>query len=285
MITKDFLEKYPLLKKYPVTFEKVHVSQYGERGTLRKLPKPPIKMYCKLCNDIQTFNMENDFYHFSMEPHNRTISPLGTVLELRYLCESCHQYRHTFFVAFGTDKKPKEDANTFSGWIRKIGQAPPWEIEMQKPLEKALGDNADLYKKGLVCESQGYGIGAYAYFRRITEKVIDELLNSIITLIDEDEKPQYEEALAKVKATRITEDKIKLVQDLLPQSLQPDGYNPLKALYSALSDGLHNKSDDDCMELADTIKAVLIYLLEEIQSRNEKSKVFSEKMKALLAKK
>ena len=106
-----------------------------------------------------------------------------------------------------------------------------------------------------------------------------------INRIDEGDRKEYAEALEKVKKAKVTEDKIELVQDLLPASLKPDGINPLKSLHSALSDGLHNKTDDECLELADSIKTILTFLLEEIRSRNEKSKTFTEKMKKLLGQK
>lgn len=284
MITKQFLETYPLLRKYSVVFDKLSHSQWGTKGAMSNLSKPALNLFCKNCQGLQTFNMENDFEHFSVDSPIRH-SPVNKIFEMRYLCASCGQYRYTFYVEFGIDKTPKEDARTFSGWIRKIGQLPPWEIDIDRNLERALGDDKELYKKGLVCESQSYGIGSYAYFRRITENIIDELLNSISDLIDEKDKKQYEQALEKVKKTRVTEEKIELVQDLLPLSLQPNGLNPLKSLHSALSDGIHNKTDEECLELADTIKIVLTYLLEEIKNRRNRAKQFSEKMKKLLKQK
>lgn len=290
MITKQFLETYPLLRKLPVTFERVYHTQYGgmKGSYIGNLPKPALNLYCKICGSPQTFNMENDFEHFSLKTNMplQSYTPVGKILEMRYLCAGCKEYRYIFYVEFGIDKTPKEDAQTFSGWIRKIGQLPPWEIDIDKNLEKALGDDSALYKKGLICESQGYGIGSYAYFRRITENIIDELLNSISDLIDKgDDKEKYKQALEKVKKTRVTEEKIELVQDLLPSSLQPNGLNPLKLLHSTLSAGIHNKTDEKCLELAETIKEVLIYLLEEIKNRKNRTKEFTERMKKLLKEK
>ncbi|KKQ95555.1 MAG: hypothetical protein UV74_C0001G0057 [Candidatus Woesebacteria bacterium GW2011_GWB1_43_14] len=284
MITKQFLETYPLLRKYPITFDKLSHSQWGTKGAICNLPKPALNLFCKKCQSMQTFNMENDFEHFAVDSPVRH-SPVGKIFEVRYLCAGCGQYRHTFYIEFGVDRAPKGDARTFSGWIRKIGQLPPWEIDIDKNIEKALGDDSVLYKKGLICESQSYGIGSYAYFRRITENIIDELLNSISDLIDEGDKEKYEQALEKVKKTRVTEEKIELVQDLLPLSLQPNGLNPLKSLHSALSAGIHNKTDEECLELAETIKEVLIYLLEEIKNRKNRAKEFTERMKRLLKQK
>ena len=63
--------------------------------------------------------------------------------------------------------------------MKKVGQSPAWDIVMDKELESLLGDHAYFYKSGLICESQRYGIGAFAYYRRIVEEVIDELLVSV----------------------------------------------------------------------------------------------------------
>lgn len=284
MITKQFLETYPLLRKYPVTFDKLSYSQWGTKGAICNLPKPALNLFCKKCQSMQTFNMENDYEHFTVQSVNRE-SPVGKIFEMRYLCASCNDFRYIFYIEFCIDKEPDEDSRNFPGWVRKIGQFPPWEIDIDKNLEKDLGKDAGLYKKGLICESQSYGIGSYSYFRRVTSNIIDELLNSISDLIDEKVKKQYEQALEKVKKTRVTEEKIELVQDLLPLSLQPNGVNPLKSLHSALSDGIHNKSDEECLELADTIKTVLTYLLEEIKNRGDRAKQFSDKMKKLLEQK
>ncbi len=40
-----------------------------------------------------------------------------------------------------------------------------------------LGEHLKDYRKGLICENHSYGVGAYSYYRRIIENVIDDLLN------------------------------------------------------------------------------------------------------------
>ena len=86
---------------------------------------------------------------------------------------------------------------------------------MDNELEKLLDKHAHIYRKGLISESQGYGIVAFAYYRRITEEIIDDLIDSIYDLIEEEQKGEYKTALEKTKNTRITQDKINIVKDLL----------------------------------------------------------------------
>jgi len=168
--------------------------------------------------------------------------------------------------------------------MKKVGQYPAWSIEPDKRLKKLLGEHGDYYKNGLTCESQSYGIGAYAYFRRITEDVIDNLLESITGLIEPSEKKKYEEALKKTKKTKVAEEKIDLVKDLLPASLRPGNINPLKTLYSALSLGLHEQTDEECMKQAEIIRRALVYLVNQIMRTKEDKKIFTEGMKKLLGK-
>jgi len=281
MITKQFLETYPLYRK--MEFE---IPYY--QTTVNDLQTPAINMACKKCKSMQTFNIANEIWELRAhnEPAARRTDIWNIPIRLVYRCSACDSYSYYFFIQFvPKDQFKVEDTTFYKAFVRKIGQIPSWKIDVDKNIEKALGGEAELYNKGLTNESQGYGIGAYAYFRRITEIVIDQLLRSISDLIDEKDKEEYGKALEEVKKTRVTEEKIELVQDLLPSSLKPDGYNPLKALHAALSDGIHNKTDEECLELADTIRTVLVYLLEEIRSHGERSKHFSERMKKLLKEK
>ena len=167
----------------------------------------------------------------------------------------------------------------------KIGQYPAWEIAGEPNLEKLLGVNAGYYKKGLICESQGYGIGAYAYYRRIVEKIIDELLDEIAELLSEDEKEKYNLALKKTKQTTVAQEKIVLVKDLLPAILRPNGMNPLSTLHATLSEGLHAESDEVCMEYAESCREILVFLVNQVAASKETSRTFSDRMRKLLDKK
>lgn len=54
------------------------------------------------------------------------------------------------------------------------------------------------------------------------------------------------------------------VKDAIPQNLLIKGHNPLTLLHSALSDGLHARDDDRCLELAHDIRIVLAELSERL---------------------
>jgi hypothetical protein len=264
MVTKEFLEEYSL-------FRKLKPSSINK--DLRQWNKIPINMRCETCTSMQTFNMTNEYYHVGDGTNNVWVD--DRVLDLKFLCQSCKSFERRFFVY----------VNGAPDTMWKVGQYPEWEIKMDNNLEKTLNKHSKTFRKGLVCESQGYGIGAFSYYRRITEDIIDELLDSIFDLIEEEHKQEYKEALEKTKTTRVTQEKIDLVKDLLPTILKPNGMNPLGVLHSELSEGLHAESDEACLENANHIKTILTYLINQIIQRKEAAKGFTDSMKSLLDKK
>jgi len=280
MANKKFLEEYPLYKKF--------ISEFHRYTSFTDLPKPALHMRCDHCESDQTFNMVNDYEEVDYNGHENVYR--DAVVRAKYECSACRDYTRRFFIHFGIaeieveneeGKKEKEEII----YMEKIGQYPDWNIEMDKELEKMLGEHTKYYKRGLICESQSYGIGAYAYFRRITEDVIDELLESILDLVEEDEKEQYIGRLEDVKKEKIAEKKINLVKDLLPKSLQVDGMNPLKELYEVLSQGIHNETDEECMEKAEAIRGILVFLVNQVIRTKKDKKSFTEGMKKILVKK
>jgi hypothetical protein len=262
MPNRIFLETYPLYRKF-----KVNLPAY-----LFQMEKPAIHMPCEICKSEQTFNMVNKYDENNPEEYPASG---GQIIRALYLCSSCHQFNRWFFIS--TDPNGK--------FIMKVGQYPPWEISMDRNLEKMLGAHADYYRKGLTCESQGYGIGAFAYYRRIVEQIIDQLLIDITELIPAEEHEHYIEALGKVKNAIVAQDKIKLVKDLLPKTLRPEGINPLSILHEILSKGLHSQDEEECLELAMNLREPLVFLVNEIIARKSSAKVFTESMRKFLDKK
>ena len=72
---------------------------------------------------------------------------------------------------------------------------------------------------------------------------------------------------------------------MLPKSLQVDGMNPLKELYGVLSQGIHNETDEECIEKAETIRRILVFLVNQVIRTKKDKKSFTEGMKKILVKK
>lgn len=261
MPEKEFLEKAPLYSKLKIE----SIIRYED------IPKPAVHMFCENCKSEQTFQMINR-YKWD-EPDYMAVQKIFETFSL-YECAACGWHR-AFLLHF----------DIINSKVMKIGQYPSWSININKELAKVLGEDEKIYKNGLICESQGYGIGAYAYYRRIIESIIDLLLDMIPDLLNAEDKETYEMVLAKTKHEINASDKIALVKDLLPPSLRPGGANPLSILHQTLSEGLHAKTDDECLELAGNVRLVLTYLVEQIAISRESNKRFTEGMKKLLGRK
>lgn len=265
MPDKIFLEDYSLYRKF-------RLSEMPR--TVDKLPIANINMACPVCSSSQTYVMTNKYWE-NLEYTNYPSENIS--VRLVYLCTHCQDFERYFFIKTGRDQQ--------GSWLMKIGQFPAWEASGSPNIERLLGRHSSYYKKGLICESQGYGIGAFGYYRRIVEETIDELLNEITDLLSGDELEKYSIALEKTKETTVTSEKIDLVKDLLPSILRPDGMNPLAALHSALSQGLHAESDEECLELSENCREILIFLVNQISASKESAKTFTASMRKLLDKK
>lgn len=262
MPNREFLETYPLYRKLPL---QIHEE-------LNAIPKVPIKMGCGKCGNDQTFLMINEYYE--RRPYLNYPSK-GEIVYLEYNCAGCGEFDRNFLVKISNDGSS----------VMKVGQFPAWETKGNSTVERILGTHRTYLTRGLICESQGYGIAAFSYYRRIVEEIIDRLLDQIEGLLSGPELETYRVALAKTKTTRVTAEKIDLVKDLLPPVLRPDEMNPLRVLHETLSQGLHAESDEVCLESAEIVREVVVFLATQIESAAVAKKTFTSGMRTLLERK
>jgi len=265
MPNKEFLETYPLYRKLELAIQ----------PTLDRIPSPSINGICDHCNSLQTFRQTNKWYELT---ENSNYPSGGQVVRAEYICHGCARFLWTFYLRFGDNCDS----------VTKVGQWPAWTITVDVGLAKLLGEHATSYRKGLVCESQSYGIGAFAYYRRIGEQLIDRLLDEIEDLIPESDKFRYSTLLSATKRTNVAQDKIALVKDLLPPILRVGegcGVDLLSLLHWRLSVGLHGQSDEHCLENAEYIRVVLELLVNQIMQAKESAKTFTTGMRKLLNRK
>jgi len=265
---KTFIEEYPLYTKFSGEIPDYDYQIYP--GI--------ISLDCVICKTSRPFHKpgHGKGIYFPIVGSPLPQPPLNNGIHaLEYECTGCLKAK--FLCWIEVDKQQK--------LIRKIGQVPPWSKRPDKNLANLLSSHQDYYKKGLACESQGYGIGANAYYRRIVEEIIDQLLELITELIEPNEREQYIKAVEDTKKTIVAQEKIALVKDLLPAILRPDGMNPLSILHGKLSEGLHDATDEECLEVAKHIREVLIFLVNQVALHRESSKRFTDSMRRLLEKK
>jgi hypothetical protein len=236
--------------------------------TADRLPKVAINMWCDKCKSNQTFGMTNDYGEL-LESGSASLS--GQILRAFYQCQHCKSATRSFYILVDPQ----------GHWLMKVGQYPAWEIQGDAEFKRHLGEHAEYYKKGLACESQSCGLGAFGYYRRIVEQKIDEFLHEIAEFMGGDELEKFQGALERTKQMTVAEEKIDLVKDLLPRTLQPDGTNPLSVLHGALIDGSHAGTDEECLIQAAIIREVLVFLVKQVAARKAAGRSFTEGMRGL----
>lgn len=186
-------------------------------------------------------------------------------------CQSCKRKQAVFLIEFFTEKHGE---NEYYFYAKKVGQDPPFSIKIDAYIRKSLnGVNLDLYQKALKNLSSNYGIGAFAYFRRIIETELISLLVEVSKL-NTPGSDQIKLLLEKHKTHHVIPDLLEEVYKYLPESLKGLGVNPFKLLYGAGSVGIHQLTDDECFEKATSLKSVLEFVLKKIyEEKNEVSLV------------
>ncbi|MDI1360495.1 hypothetical protein [Methylotenera sp.] len=218
------------------------------------LVTPEIQLHCQTdsCNGIRFFRLidakapdipENTFHYFY----------------ITYACSNCRKTEKTFSLAAQKDKKSN------SGKCYKFGENPEYGPPTAARLIKLIGPDRELFLKGRRCENQGLGIGAFVYYRRVVEDQKNRILDEIIKVSEKVGAPiESIKVLENAKIETQFSKALANVKDAIPQTLLINGHNPLTLLHSALSDGLHLRSDEHCLEIASSIRVVLAELSERL---------------------
>ena len=150
----------------------------------------------------------------------------------------------------------------------KIGQYPSFadiSIGDVAKYKSVLGEKFREYNKALGLFSHGIGIGSFVYMRRIIESLVFEKY---------DEKKEMLGISKEDFIRNEFKDKIDLLKDFLPDVLVEN-----KNIYGIISKGLHELSEEECLNMFPYIKAGIELILDEIiaeKKRIEKQKIFSK---------
>ncbi len=258
MITREFLENYPLNRKLDTDGKRAMEQVTGDEEP------PTIRDLCSHCGETQTFR-KTTMYPFLFGDDG------PVVVAWQYSCAYCKQDIRVFLLEFNSEMT----------WVRKRGQWPAWKVKIGKRLEKALGLWRDLYIKGAACESESFGIGAFIYYRRVVDGIVDELLSQVSDSMNGEERVAFDAKVKEAERVRRADQKLDLVKDVLPESLKPEGMNPLSTLYGALSADIHAASDEECLEVAETVRTSLEYLFFTVQDRKLLAEKYVADMRGL----
>jgi hypothetical protein len=179
---------------------------------------------------------------------------------ITYTCRNCLENTKLIAVSFRVP--------TQGGLIEviKIGEIPAFGSVTSPRLLGLIGPDRDNFLRGRRCESQGLGVGAFAYYRRVIENQAGRIvvqLRAVVDRVGGDDRTReaLEKAAKETAFSRIAD----LLKEALPSYLLvAGGHNPLFLIHRAMSMGLHSKSDEECLDLAQTIRVVLAHLAERV---------------------
>ena len=147
-------------------------------------------------------------------------------------------------------------------------------------LSDSLGkEDVELYKKALINANFSHGIAALAYFRRVVENKVNDLIDLIA---DAARNAQFElEQVARIeeiKSDRHLDTRIEFASKILPLHLRPGGHNPLDKLYAVASAGLHGESDEECLRIFEEARFVFEYLFKNLTVTNEEAREYVKRL-------
>ena len=219
----------------------------------RIINEPELKLHCShdFCNRDRFFRCTGVYKY----PGPHLITDACNYLYASYQCSNC--LRTTKVYSFMAILDTNEGSQ---GICSKLGEFPPYGPPVSSRLIKLIGPDRDIFLKGHNCEKQGLGIGAFTYYRRVVENQKNRILEEIVkvyekidTLREAIKETQFRKALGMVK-------------DVMPESLLINGHSPILLLHRALSRGVHELSDEECLELAGTVRLVLGELSERLSA-------------------
>src|SRR3989344_1658609 len=258
-------------------------DSYLESPKTFHLEMPPYRSYDLLIGSVKekiyelmTFSGTIDAYCiwckkesvFKSSPTNRWV--LGQWLrqiendlqEFGWYCahNNDHHYRSYYFTA--------KDSNI----LEKVGQFPSvadFQIPQAEKYRKILGE--EQYKeftRGIGIAAHGVGIGSFVYLRRVFENLIEEVHGKASA---ENAGFQNEKYLNSK-----TDEKIKMVKDYLPEFLVEN-----RSLYAILSKGIHDLSEEECLQYFETVKIGIEQILDEKIIKKEKAEKAAKAREAI----
>lgn len=227
----EFFLDVPLYQEF--TFD---ADEHGEQARDIKYHLGTIDSYCPWCAKSSVFERQSN--NIEYDTWQSTKNQIFSV----YLKCSRNKEHELFYIIKVHDEV-----------FQKIGQHPSLaDLQLQnlKKYSKALG--GEFYKeftKAVGLSAHGVGVGSFVYLRRIFESLIEEAHQSAIT-DDEWDEDEYQKS-------RVTE-RIKLLKGLVPDFLVEH-----TKLYSIMSKGIHELSENDCLKYFPVIKVGIELILDE----------------------
>ncbi|MGA2886455.1 MAG: hypothetical protein ABSE51_00265 [Terracidiphilus sp.] len=228
-------------------------SYPGRGDSYTHLKLPEITLHCDTQPSCGGFRL------FDSQGTHEIRAKVSELKFLKYICKNCSKSVKLFSLKINAAE------NTRTGKAYKFGELPNFGPPNSPRLITLIRDQRDLFLKGRRAENQGMGIAAFAYYRRVIDdqrvRIFDEIIK-VCQRLSADESIIQELTAAKNESQ--FSKAIESVKHGIPEALFISGQNPLTLLHSALSEGLHGKSDEECLENATNIRIVMAEFAERM---------------------
>jgi hypothetical protein len=152
------------------------------------------------------------------------------------------------------------------------------EERVSHTLSESLGaTDLKLFKNVLRMRNLNLGLQAVAYMRRVVENRMNDMLEILCeaAAAHNDVTPELQSAFDAIKAEKRFAAKVDFAGKLLPSSLRPAGKpNPLAVLHELASDGIHAKSDEECVQIFDRCRKSFEYVFGRLRIETPEAKSF-----------
>jgi hypothetical protein len=253
----EFLESVPLGQKREIT----DLLSMDQKSSSRDhMALPDISLVCAevTCGDVRVFHAVGAGPNI-----NPRLFPHGLKdTFVQYLCGSCGSGRKVFALRAAAGAI---DGSSRRGVCEKFGEMPRFSPRLPSRLFSLVGPDQEFFQRGRQCELQGLGVGAFIYYRRVVENQKNRILGLVIRAAERvGASAATLEALRAAVGEKQFTKAAEITKSAMPEALLIKGHNPLALLHSALSSGVHNESDEDCLEKAGAIVLVLGELSERL---------------------
>jgi hypothetical protein len=270
----EFLEDVPPSQQRKVT-KLVVEKKYPSGSRYYELATPELQLHCSSvpCNGLR-------FFRFSEGEIGVSKTQTRMLTYMTYTCSNCRRTKKMFSIYAVVD------ADWATGTCYKFGEFPAYGPPTPARLIKLFEGERENFLKGRRCESQGLGIGAFSYYRRVVENQKNRILDEVIRVCEKigtppELKKVLEQAKTEVQFSKALDD----VKGATPQTLLVNGHNPFTLLHRALSRGLHAQTDEECLAIAHDVRVVLVELAERLGQALKDEAEIDNAIKRLLARK
>lgn len=272
MITTTNMENIFINEDLFITplYKKIEIDENTKNYKFFPYDSLKLELYCNECKKRRIYSFMNSRNAFINMAPGASISSIKDEFEkidfFRLIAQAdCGHHLVTEFRVI--------DKNH----IEKIGQYPSIydmneEINNKQFLKLLDKEYVSYYKTACSLYSFNSCIGALTYLRRIFEQLLIDIFN-----YNQDKLSIKFDDYKKMKM----KEKVNEIKNYLPQIMQEQGFN---TIYTKISDGIHNLSEEECSTifpvLKEGIEEILIERLEE-ENKEKRRREISNKLNNL----